>query len=59
MEKLPVETLETIFESLSSLNDIQNCLKTCSKWNKIIRKKYQNKGICVGKKIIVCKYEIN
>ena len=45
MEKLAVETLETIFESLTSLNDIQNCLKTCSKWNKVIRRKFQSKGM--------------
>ena len=44
MEKLPMETLDTIFEYLASLKDIQNCLKTCTKWNKIIRRKFQNKG---------------
>ena len=44
MENLSAETLDTIFEHLASLNDVQNCLNTCSKWNQIIRRKFQNKG---------------
>ena len=44
MENLSVEILDIIFEYIPSLNDIQNCVKTCTKWNKIIRRKFQNKG---------------
>ena len=45
MENLPVEVLEIIFKELCSLEDIQRCYKTCTKWQKIIYKMFQDRGI--------------
>ena len=35
MKNLPAEMLEIIFKELCSLQDIQHCYKTCSKWQNI------------------------
>ena len=43
MEELPVEILEMILcRAISSLKDIENCMKTCKKWRKIIEKLFPN-----------------
>ena len=44
MEKLPMEILQMIFNELSSLEDVQNCYKTCTKWQNIIFNLFQNRG---------------
>ena len=47
MEKLPMEILQMIFNELSSLEDVQNCYKTCLRWQNIIFNLFQNRGSCL------------
>ena len=44
MENIPVEILELVFLTLSSLKDIQKCYSTSSKWRKIILNIFKNKN---------------
>ena len=48
MENIPVEILELVFLTLSSLKDIQKCYSTSSKWRKIILNIFKNKNsMCI------------
>ena len=58
MENIPVEILELVFLTLSSLKDIQKCYSTSSKWRKIILNIFKNKNsMCIfrGKTFIETK----
>ena len=43
MESVPVEILEKMFMPLSSLNDIEKCFNTSTKWRQIIVKTQRQK----------------
>lgn len=42
-----MEILQMIFNELSSLEDVQNCYKTCLRWQNIIFNLFQNRGSCL------------
>ena len=44
INRLPVEILERLFATLSTLEDIRNCCYTSTKWSQIIANMFLNKG---------------